>query len=260
MPEGKLAVLERQRARPASLWYLRPSVLIPVLSLAFAIATASISYYQAQLQDVRERRAELRGLVQRFYEFPREHADAAATYADSPDLGRITDWLRSEENLIVTQATQLAESLQDHLSSAELYSVSVALEARGDSIGSERFAELAVARASVVREEIAALRQHARLLFLNGKVAPARERYQRLIRLVDELPDATAPVLKSRENANTLGAWAELEAWAGNCHEARQRLAASRGHFQAAGGIPDLEEYFAGVTARVDACRQRETE
>src|SRR5262245_6234256 len=65
-------------------WYRSTSTIISIMALLFSFGTTSVSYLRTQSQDVQSLRTELRGVLQRLTELPKENVQMAKAYESDP--------------------------------------------------------------------------------------------------------------------------------------------------------------------------------
>lgn len=82
-------------------WYKNISTIISLIALFFSFGTTFVSYNRTQIQDIQDRRVELRGLLQRLSTLPRENLEATKKYAGDPASASSIYGLINQENTLL---------------------------------------------------------------------------------------------------------------------------------------------------------------
>lgn len=206
-------------------WYANIPTIISLIALLFSFGTTYVSYSRARTQDIHNLKAELRSMLQRLAFLPKENFDIAKKYTDDPGGVRLLSGFISQENaLLVRQAADIIKLLpREQVSSAEYYSIAIALQASNNMGGAIDFLRLAIKNADNMNDEVASLRGHADTLFLTGQQEEGRVEYQKALGIFSKYKGYNDYTQKST-NVWTELAWAISEANIGNLNLANQHV------------------------------------
>jgi hypothetical protein len=206
-------------------WYKQVPIIVSVIALLFSFGTTYVAYKKAEIEDIRNSRTELRGLLQRLSELPIENVDYGATYAQDPTRKQIVAGILTQENSILSQqAAEIALSLPPgYISAAEHYALAVGLSNSYDLDTALVFFSNAANMSNNLNIAGASLRGAANLLFAHNNIQAGRERYRDALELSEKLASKT-DYEKAYNRILTLTAWSISEASTGNTKKAAKLL------------------------------------
>lgn len=207
-------------------WYQQASTIISVLALLFSFGTTYVSYERTRVQDRNNARAELRSILQRLSNLPKDNLDLTQRYkGDYAAISLLSGFVNQENALLARQAAELARSLpRDYVSATEYYAVGIALQNSYNVEGAKEFLDYAIETATDFNDKIAAIRGRASLLFLTGQADRGRAEYAAALNVFTDFPDYN-DYTKNYTHAFTELNWAYSEANAGFIEPAHRRLA-----------------------------------
>lgn len=206
-------------------WYKTPATIISLAALLFSFGTTAVSLVRTYKQDVQDRRAELRGMLQRLAALPKEGFEVTLQHSDNPVAVRtLGGYFNQENSILARQAAELAMSLPENkVSATELLAVGIALQNSYDMAGARDFSERAVNASRTFNDEISARRTLAGHLFLEGSPESGRREYQRALDIFGTYKGYDADV-QVTTHVETELMWASSEMRLGMRQDARQRL------------------------------------
>ena len=206
---GEVETLQKAVTTQKKPWYKDASTLIALLALLFSFGTTYVSDRRTSAQDVENRRAELRALLQRLALLPRENAEIRQKYAqDSASLSMLSGYLNQENAFLSRQASEIAKKLpKDSVSATELYAIALALQQSYNLNSSMEFLDRALESSDDFNDEIGVLRTKANVLFVIGKPEAGRVEYQKALDIFSKYPGYDS------FTKNSTHIWTEL-AWA----------------------------------------------
>jgi tetratricopeptide (TPR) repeat protein len=206
-------------------WFKNVSTLISVAAFLFSFGTTIVSYRRTTEQDIHNLRSELRVLLQRLAALPRENVEITQKYVAEPSIVAVLSGYVNQENLLLSrQADEAIKRLpRDQVSATDYLAVALALEqSRNFDSAIENFNN-ALSAATILDDEVAALRLLGSLEMMAGKSGQARSHFQQALdifgkyRTYDDLT-------KLNTNFLTEMTWAGAEANSHNLDIAQQHL------------------------------------
>jgi tetratricopeptide (TPR) repeat protein len=206
-------------------WYKQIPIIVAVVALLFSFSTTYVAYKKAEIEEIKNSRIELRGLLQRLSELPIEHLDYSAKYAqDSGRIQSIAGLLTQELSILSEQASEIARKLpRGYISAAEYYGLASGAANSYDFDNALMFYSKAASMTNNLNVAGASLRGAAQLLFTQNNVKEGRKKYREAIELSKKLASKTE-FEKTYNSILTLASWTQSEAVAGNSNKAAQLL------------------------------------
>ena len=206
-------------------WYKNPATIISILALLFSFGTTAVSYVRTYEQDKQNRRAELRGLLERLSNISKETVEIPKKYPNDPvTIGLLSGNLNQENALLSRQAAEIAKKLpKDSVSATEYYFIGWALQSSYNLQGAKEFYGYAIGAATDFNDKIAALRANAILLFNTGQAEAGRNEYRKALEIFSTFPGYD-DYTKKTTNILTEINWAFSEATLGLKAQANQHL------------------------------------
>lgn len=161
-----------------------PTLIISLLALLFSFGTTTVSYYyyRTRQQDIHDARTELRGLIERLSQIPRENLENSKKYANEPNiLGDLSSQMNAENAMIAEEAAALVERIPSHVSAPEYTGVAIALSNSGLTDRALRLIKLGLVTADNVNDEVGLLRFDAICNFQVGDFEKGREQYKKAL-------------------------------------------------------------------------------
>jgi len=207
-------------------WYKNVPALISVLAFVFSFGTTYVSYVRTRSQDILSARVELRGLLQRLSNLPRDNVEVGKKYSDDPRTIAVLSGMLNQENaLLARQAAEIARKLpREYVSATEYYAVAGALQAAYNPQGAKEFAAMAIESSKDFNDQIAALRLSATLMFGTGQPEAGRVEYQKALNVFSVFRGYDEFTKKSTHIWTELS-WAYSEAGIGAKDLATQHIA-----------------------------------
>jgi tetratricopeptide (TPR) repeat protein len=196
--ESRLATMKREidsmqiaitsQTKP---WYHDVSTYLSIAALLFSFGTTFVSYRRTAVEDVQNARQELRALLQRLTELPKEVAKSQEQYAKSPaTAATISGFIQQENAMLARNVAEIAERLTSkNVSAIEYYSIAYALYSSYDLTGAEKYYLLALKSGPDFNSEIALLRSIGNLHFQQGKTDEGRARFKQAREIFSKFPD-----------------------------------------------------------------------
>jgi tetratricopeptide (TPR) repeat protein len=228
----EIDALQIQAAEASRSWYRQFPVVLPILvsvaALLFSFAATYFSEKRLDRQEAHAARAELRGMIQRLNELPRENLEAYRTHAKDPmAIRRISGYLNVESIVLSKQAAELMADLPGDVTAPEYFSVALALTQAGYSEQGEELLRKGLGAAEDAPEEADLLRQYAAQLFAVGDIAGGRARFEEAMRIFSKYPEENTGYVAST-HAYTQISWAEAEISQRQCPEAEEHIEQAR--------------------------------
>jgi tetratricopeptide (TPR) repeat protein len=211
-----------ERSKP---WYGNMPILLSIIALLFSFGTTYVSYHRTKVQDIENKRQELRTVLQRLAALPKENVDARRTYATDPaSMSLVSGFINQENALLARHAAEVAKSLPaDSVSAAEYHAIAIALQNCYDLEAANTFLENAIKVAKDFNTEISALRAVAGLRFSQGHPETGRVEYQKALDIFSKYPGYDS-YTKTSTNVWTELSWAFSEAGNGLSSLANQHI------------------------------------
>jgi tetratricopeptide (TPR) repeat protein len=232
MMKREVDALQLQATEAARPWYRHVPVVLPILvSVAALLFSFGATYFSEKRLDRQEKhaaRAELRGMIQRLTELPKETLDANRTYAKDPEgMARISGYLNVERMVLAKQAAELMADLPGDVTATEYYSVASALSWAGYSEQSMELLRKGLDAAGDAPDEVDLLRHYAGQLFAAGDIAGGRERFGEAMSIFRKYPEANEGYVAT-SHAFTQISWAKAELSQRQCPEAKAHVQQAR--------------------------------
>ncbi|MGH6851350.1 MAG: hypothetical protein ACREDD_13045, partial [Methylocella sp.] len=174
--DDALKIASNQRDRQ---WFRSPSILISLLALLFSFGTTAVSFIRTNKQDVHDARSELRNLIQRLDQIPRENVEYQTKYANDPLVQNQVSALLNSENAMVTKdAADVIDRIPNNVSATEYLAVARALSNSALTDRALKFAKRGLDVSSDVNDEVDLDRFYAGLLFSVGNAEQGRTQYK----------------------------------------------------------------------------------
>ena len=193
-------------------WYYNVSVWISVIALLFSFGTTYVSYRHTAIEDIANKRQELRGLLQRMAALPKENVEVLKKYSDDPVSGQtVSSYINQENTLLAKNAAELAKKLPaTYVSSTEYYAIAVALANAYDLAGTDEFLDYSIKAATDFNTEIGSLRMKASMQFIEGHPEDGRVEFQKALNIFAKYPQYNE-FTKAMTNGLTELQWAVAE-------------------------------------------------
>jgi hypothetical protein len=206
-------------------WYTQIPIIVSIVALLFSFSTTYVAFKKAEIEEIKNSRTELRGLLQRLSELPIQTLNYGAMYAqDSMRKQAISGLITQENSILSEQAAEVARKLPpDYITAAEYYALAVGLSNSYDIETALMFYSRAATMTKNLNIAGASLRGIAQLLFAQNKMEESRNKYREAMELSEKMASKT-DFEKTYNRIMTLVAWAGTEAAAGNTDEAEQLL------------------------------------
>ncbi|MEM9508339.1 MAG: hypothetical protein AAGA16_11755, partial [Cyanobacteria bacterium P01_E01_bin.35] len=205
-------------------WYKTPSTIISLLALLFSFGTTGVSYYESTQAEIREKRIELRGLLQRIANLPKENVELTDKYKNSPELLSIRSLINQEYNLLTTQSAEITNDITSYLSANEFYSVASALMQSASLSEVDKFLQLGIKKANNNPAELAPLlRTHGTFLIGTGEISEGRKSFEKALQVWNGYNEQN-PYFKTSEDIYTHLSWASIERHINNVEESKVHI------------------------------------
>ena len=206
-------------------WFKNVATLISVAAFLFSFGTTIVSYKRTAEQDVHNLRSELRVLLQRLAALPRENVEITQKYIAEPNIVAVLSGYVNQENLLLSrQADEAIKRLpKDQVSATDYLAIALAFEqSRNLDVAVENFNK-ALAVATILDDEVAALRLLGSLEMTIGKSGQARSHFQQALDIFGKYRNYD-DVTKLTTNFLTEINWAGAEATSRNWEGAQQHI------------------------------------
>jgi tetratricopeptide (TPR) repeat protein len=214
-------------------WYVVGAGLVALLVFLLALSTTVLAEQRLRQDAISNTRAELRSVLQRLYGFPLEDArlrlqsSAAGGSPGAPQPGAVSDYLVTEQHMLIRHAAELLEELKGlrgRVYSMESGMVASGLLAQGDFERAEQLLEEVLRDKQNLVDEVIALRGLAAVSYERGDFAKGRELFQRTIQ--ETTRRSPSPAYANLTNAETYLLWTQAELSQAECLPALQQLQA----------------------------------
>jgi hypothetical protein len=252
----ELAALRTTSAKADRPWYREPSFIIALTALLFSFGTTAVSYIRTNQQDIHDARAELRSLILRLTQLPRESIEYSKKYEKEPLIvGGILGMLNTENALVAKQAANIMSRIPGNISATEYLSVSSALVNSGLTETAMKLIKLALAVSNDVNDEVGVLRSYGGLLFSTGDLEGGREKFKTALMIFSKYP-ITNQYYVETTHALTEMYWAQFEAAARQCPYAKSHMAQANSHLSVLppGSYESIKGQVDQVQKVVDSC------
>lgn len=181
--------LQIASAREHKPFYMNVPVVVSILALLFSFGTTLVSYRKANLEDIHNSRKELRDILQRLAELPRENFLAQQQFSDVRKAAFVSGVINQENSLLAKQAAEVAARIPAHISSPEYMAIAVALENSLEREGMLKHLRRAIDTADNANDETTALRMHGAFYFKNGDAERGRAILQQALDIFEKYPE-----------------------------------------------------------------------
>ena len=228
--------VDRSKETP---WYKNISTMIAAAAFLFSFGTTIVSYKRTSSQDVHSLRAELRGILQRLAAIPKENIEAYYKYKDNPSSFNILSGYLNQENLILSkQASDAIKRLpKDQVSSTDYMAIALASQNSRNYDAALMNFKNALDAATVLDDEVVALRSLGAQQMVTGRTGEARANFQKALDIFAKYPGYDDPI-KINTNLHAELVWAGSEASAKNLDLAAQHLTNAE---QIVAGLPNVQ-------------------
>src|SRR5690606_36160868 len=219
-----------QKKRP---WYLDIGPLISTVALLLSFSTTYYACRQAEAQKIHDTRVELRGLLQRLSELPRQAVALSEQYDDPSVIGQIVAFIQQENKLLALHAAELMAQLDavdpGHVTTSDYILVATAMF--NSALISEGIALLDQAEREIrdAQDGATIYRTRGIVRFQMGDVSEGRADFLRALAIFQRFPTSSAFVVAST-HALTEGQWAAAELGVQECEEAETHLRRAFAH------------------------------
>lgn len=229
------------------------TIAVALITLLFSIWVNQSSNQRLAQQDLHAARAELRSLLQRLNELPRETFELNRTYADDPDARSFFgSAIQAETVLLSQQAADLIDELGPVATADEYQQVAYALANAGTTSRAEAMVDKGLAIADTASTTAGLLRQSAQVRFTVGDLDGGRDRWQDALDVFDRFPNEAAHAMAGSRSF-TEAMWASAELFQGNCAEAADHIAKARELAAGVASSPWVDQGEAAVQGRCSA-------
>jgi hypothetical protein len=214
-------------------WYLDIGPLISTVALLLSFSTTYYACRQAESQQIHESRVELRGLLQRLSELPKENAALVEQYQDPMVIGQISSFIQQENKLLALHAAELMAQLDavdtGHVTTSDYILVASAMFNSG--LVSEGLAILDQAEREIRDGQDGATIYRSRALtrFQMGDIQNGRADFQRALAIFQRFP-TSSPFVEASTHTFTEASWAGAEMSVHECEEAAEHLRRAFAH------------------------------
>jgi tetratricopeptide (TPR) repeat protein len=233
----RTAVLEDHSREMKKPWYKNVSTLIAVVAFLFSFGTTVVSYRRSAEQDTHNLRVELRGILQRLAQLPKENLEAFFKYQSDPNSYATISSFVNQENLILSrQADDTITRLPtSEVSSTDYMAVGIALQASRNFESAMKNFQKSLVSANTLDDELAALKSLGALELTQGRTGDARAHFQKAVDIFGTKYASYDQFTKTYVTTYTEIGWASAEASAGNMKEALEHIAKAE---RTAGQLP----------------------
>lgn len=220
-----LQIVVSERSKP---WYLNVPTIISLIALLFSFGTTVVSYKRTIDQDISNSRAELRQVLQRLVELPKEAAISQTTYRANPQLQfAISGLINQENSFLVAQTDGIIRRIPEGaISAGEYYSIALAYQYSYQLNKAKEYFNTAyrlAMQSSDFNTELAALRAGAGLSFATGEISSGRQSFEKSLEIFVRYPYYDN-FTKNTTNVYTLISWATSELSFGDQRAAESQL------------------------------------
>jgi tetratricopeptide (TPR) repeat protein len=240
-------------------WYRDASILISVAALLFSLISTAFSQRQVNEQRRQGYRAELRSLIQRISEIPRQGMEYTRDFKDAGTLANLNGLLQAENAMIARQAREIMDRLPGEVSASEYSLVGLAMTNSNLSDEAIQLFDKAIATAENSNDKVSALRGKAALLIATGDLEGGQTVFGQALKIFDEYPTGSE-YYEHTTHIDTHLYWAGADFSQGQCEEFKTHLDAARRHAaQLAPGpiTAQKSQQIEGLANFVGACVSR---
>lgn len=226
--KAEVDAIQIESAKIGRKWYQDPSIIISITALVFSFGTTIESIHRTNLQDVSNSRSELRSVLERLAEIPKEQIENSSE--NSNDLAKLNsiDIVLNQENAFLTaQSKDIISRIPSELiSPSEFLSLGYAAISSYNVQDARAYFEQAYATAIDAFDfniEVGALRNLAYLKFVTGDIAGGEADFGSAVRIFDRYPGYD-PSTKISVAVQTQINWATADMTVGKVLDARKHL------------------------------------
>lgn len=223
--QERLDELQQEISEPHK-WYKDAGTIIAILAFVFSLGTTWFSYQQANQQQIGAYKTELRDIITRISEIPRDYTAYAQTYTDPAILGQLNGSLQTENGMLAKRAVEIAKKIPEEVTSSEYLLIGQSLYNSNVTDETIRMYDLAIRSATNSNDLVAALRYEANLEMLLGEIDQGRAKYQEALNVFERFPVNNEFYINSTM-AMTEIAWAVSEFSIGACDRVQGHLDAA---------------------------------
>jgi tetratricopeptide (TPR) repeat protein len=225
-----ISTLQKTSAKVERPWFQQPALIISLLALLFSFGTTTASYFRTKQLDIHDARSELRTLILRLNQLPRENVELSKKYeGDYQTINGLSGMLNAENALVAKQAADVMERIPTYVGATEYLSVAYALSQSNLTGPALKLIKLASAASNDLNDEVAVLRFYGQLLFGSGDLEGGREKFKTALALFSKYPTANQNYVQMTHLLTELY-WAQAEATARQCQYAKLHIAEARTH------------------------------
>jgi tetratricopeptide (TPR) repeat protein len=227
--DRQIADLQIDQIQAKRFWYRDVSILIALFAFLFSFGTTVFSFVRAEQQASHDARAELREILKRISEIPRELAKIPSYQLSSAEAGSLSAQFQVENAMLARQAVEIMERIPKDVSASEYNLVANALWISNMTEDSIRTYDKAINIADNANDKVTALRSKAILLFNTSQLAEGRASYTAALAVFQDFPTSNA-YLEHSTHATTEINWAAQEYLQGQCELFMKHLKEAKEH------------------------------
>lgn len=219
-------------SRPAP-WYKTVPTLISLVALLLSLGTTYFSYTRAEVQNIQNKKAELRALLQRLTSLPREYEEGMGKYRGDHNVeGAVNATIMQQNSLLSGHAAEIARQLpRASVSSAEWHTIAVGLQSDLRYDEAKELLGYALESAKGVNDKVAVLMATGDLLFKMGKPREGRDTYETALGVFSEFAGYDDRTKNETQIQIHLG-WADSASYVGLSDEAAEHIAKAKSYWQ----------------------------
>lgn len=230
--DKQVADLQMDQVKNNKRWFQNPSVLIALSAFLLSLTATTFSWLQTQAREKRDARVELRGLIQRLSEIPRESATLSQVYTDTNVIASLGGLLQQENAVLAKQARDVMAIIPDQVTSGEYILVASSLANSNlvdDAIEMYKKAEAVLLD---YNDAVSLYRSEGQLLFFTGKPEEGRKYFQNAEDIFNTFP-SNSEFVQMSVGIETQMYWGYVEYSIGECAKAREHTADARARYNA---------------------------
>ncbi|HEY0604669.1 MAG TPA: tetratricopeptide repeat protein [Herpetosiphonaceae bacterium] len=214
--------LQIQVSKPQR-WFSDATTLIALGALLFSLVTTFFSYWQAQIQEIDDSRTELRTIISRMSQIPRDYLVYTQTLTDANTVVELNGSLQAENAMLAARAYEISKDIPDYLTPSEYHLLAQSLFLSNQVERSLEINEFTIAKASGVNDLVPALQGKASILMLMGDVNGGRAIFQTALDVFQRYP-TPIKFYELTTHFSTHMDWANAEFTIGQCAEGLKHL------------------------------------
>jgi len=227
----------------AQKWFQNPSVLISLLALLFSFGTTGVSFYRIHEQFVHDARTELRGLIQRLNQLPRENLEYYKKYADDPQAQTsMSSFVNAENSLVAKQAAEVIDRIPGDVGATEYSLVAYALNNSALVDKAMKLFEQGLLVSNDVNDEAALLRSYGATLINTGNIGKGRDQFKKALEVFQKYTPMNQGYVEFTHFYTELN-WGGAELSIRQCGEAKRHLEEAERHLISLPPGPVTESY-----------------